>query len=121
MKTVLVVDDEQDIILALEILLADEGYEIMTAHNGREALERLAERMPDVVLIDVMMPILSGPDTIARMRADPEYREIPVVLMSAIKPQVDFEKLKITAFVRKPFEIDTIIKIIEQVTSQKKS
>lgn len=119
MRTILVVDDEQDIILALEILLAEEGYEIITANNGRQALERLAERRPDLVLIDVMMPILSGPETIAKMRADSEYAEIPVVLMSAIKPQVDLQKLKIAAFIRKPFEIDTILKTIDQVLGSK--
>ena len=114
-------DDEQDIILALELLLAEEGYEIITANNGCQALERLAEKIPDLVLIDVMMPILSGPDTIEKMRANAEYAEIPVVLMSAIKPQVDLQKLKIGAFIRKPFEIDTILKTIEQVLEAKRS
>ena len=120
MKSILVVDDEQDIILALKILLAEEGYEIFTAHNGREALERLAEKIPDIMLIDVMMPILSGPETIVRMRADAGYANIPVVVMSAIKPKADLDKLKVGAFIRKPFEIELLLQTLDQVLAEKK-
>ena len=119
MKTILVVDDEQDIILALEILLSDEGFEVITAQNGREALERLAERLPDVVIMDVMMPILSGPQTLEKMRSDAEYTQIPVIMMSAVKPSIDFTRLKVSSFIRKPFEISAMLDAIDQVLQGK--
>lgn len=118
MKTVLVVDDEHDILLALEMLLEEEGYEVVTALNGKQALERLAERRPDVVLMDVMMPIMSGPETILRMKADPEYATIPIVLMSGVKPAFGRDEYPWDFFIRKPFEIEKVLETIRAAAAQ---
>lgn len=120
MTSILIVDDEADILLALEMILADEGFQVRTARNGKEALERLAERRPDVILLDVMMPVMSGPDTIRHMKADPEYRNIPIVLMSAVLPRFKREDFPWDAFLRKPFEISDILVTLQKIVAAKK-
>ena len=85
MTTVLVVDDEPLIAMALEAMLEDAGYRVATAANGRQGLERLAEApRPDLVLLDMMMPVMNGPAMLAAMAADPELAGIPVVVLSSL-------------------------------------
>jgi CheY-like chemotaxis protein len=74
MATVLVVDDEFGIVDVLETILTDEGYRVLTACNGKQGLVRLAEERPDVVLLDLMMPILGGAGMLREMAAVPAYR-----------------------------------------------
>ena len=85
MTTVLVVDDEPLIAMALEAMLEDAGYGVATAANGRQGLQRLAEApRPDLVLLDMMMPVMNGPAMLAAMAADPELRGIPVIVLSSL-------------------------------------
>ena len=85
MITVLVVDDEPLIAMALEAELEDAGYAVVTAANGRQGLERLAEApRPDLVLLDMMMPVMNGPAMLAAMAADPGLAGIPVVVLSSL-------------------------------------
>ena len=85
MATVLVVDDEPLIAMALEAALEDAGYAVATAANGRQGLERLAEApRPDLVLLDMMMPVMNGPAMLAAMAADPALAGIPVVVLSSL-------------------------------------
>ena len=77
MALILVVDDEFGVAEVLEFALADAGHEVVTAVNGRQALERLNERLPDLVLLDFMMPIMDGPTMLKAMREEPGYRNIP--------------------------------------------
>ncbi|CAM4231948.1 response regulator [Corallococcus exiguus] len=113
-ETVLVVDDEQGILEALADLLREEGYRVLTASHGREALERLAEVKPDLVLTDWMMPVLDGPALIARIQQDPTLRQIPVLGMSA----VDVSGLKRLhpgmEFLQKPFDIRALMKMVRR-------
>src|SRR5690349_20691457 len=80
---ILVVDDELSVAEVLEAVLADAGHEVITAINGQQGLERLGERLPSLVLLDFMMPIMDAPGMLNKMKEDPEYRDIPVVIMSS--------------------------------------
>lgn len=107
MNTVLLVDDEHAILDALSGILEDEGFRVVTAGNGREALARLEEGMPDVALVDVMMPVMDGRELLREMQGDPRWRSIPVVLMSAV-PQGILERdapLNCAGFFQKPFDL----------------
>ena len=108
MKTVLLVDDEHAILDALSGILEDEGFRVVTAGNGREALARLGEGTPpDVALVDVMMPVMDGRELLREMQGDPRWRDIPVVLMSAV-PQGILERdapLTCNGFFQKPFDL----------------
>ena len=116
MTTVLVVDDEPLIAMALEAVLEDEGYKVLTAANGRQGLERLAEARADVVLLDMMMPVMGGPAILRAMGADPDLRGIPVVVLSSlpeatIRTQTDGA----AAILRKPCTAEEVLRAIVQV------
>ncbi|HYD56933.1 MAG TPA: response regulator [Burkholderiales bacterium] len=82
-RRVLVADDEPNIVTALEFVLRRAGYEVAVASTGEEALRQLEAQVPDLVLLDVMMPELSGYDVCRRIRERPEWRAIKVVMLSA--------------------------------------
>ena len=82
--TILVVEDETSVRLAVVALLADAGYRVLQADGGARALEMVGEQPPSVVLIDLMMPEVSGWDVIQALKADPRLQRVPVVLMSGV-------------------------------------
>ena len=81
--TILVVEDHADLRDMLAILLESEGYEVRTATNGAEALARLSETLPALILLDLMMPVMTGDEFRERQLADPRYRDVPVICMTA--------------------------------------
>jgi len=122
MSLILIVDDESAIAETLADLLVEEGYEVMVASNGRDGLERIAERRPDVVLLDSMMPVMSGREMLRRLgeeREEREARDLPVILMSAgtgsarrIMGDVSWE---LAGFLRKPFELAQLLIVLERI------
>jgi CheY-like chemotaxis protein len=110
MTIILVVDDEPLIAMALEAALEDVGYEVVTAANGRQGLERLAEARADLVLLDMMMPIMSGPAMLAAMAAQPELAGIPVIVLSSL-PETTIRGRTdgVAAIIRKPYTADQIL------------
>lgn len=115
MKTILVADDEYDIVLALELVLSAEGYNVVKASNGKEALDRIVESRPELAILDVMMPVLTGIETIEFMKKQPALNSIPVVLMSAAPIRQSQKALGYAAFVKKPFDVDKFLAVIEQL------
>src|SRR4051812_16908814 len=82
-KEVLVVDDDPDICMILQDVLESEGCAVLVAHNGREALGVLRDRLPDVIVLDLMMPVMDGWEFAAQLQQEPLWRDIPVVVVSA--------------------------------------
>jgi CheY-like chemotaxis protein len=120
-KTILVVDDEQVLLEMLEDLLTDAGYRVCTARNGREALAHLTHTPADLVLTDVMMPLMDGPALYHAMRANPAYAAIPVLLMSmagsAALPAELMEHDHDHAFILKPFKLEGLLGAISRLLS----
>jgi len=87
-KRVLVVDDERDIVDLLRYNLSKEGYEVIVAYNGMEALEKASSR-PDLVILDVMMPLLDGFETCKRLKSDPLTSQTPLIFLTASSSEVD--------------------------------
>jgi CheY-like chemotaxis protein len=122
MKTILVVDDEFALVESLSDVLQDAGYRVVSAANGMDGLARLAKEKPDLVLVDLMMPIADGREMVRGMRATTEYQAAPVVLMSAAPKSValsngeDDGRLEVAGFISKPFQVekllDTIVRLI---------
>jgi DNA-binding response OmpR family regulator len=105
-KKVLIVDDELNIVTALEFLLQKSGYEVMAAQNGDEALERVESFAPDLVLLDVMIPRISGYEVCRRMRERPDWKHIKIVMLSAKGREAEVSKgvsLGADLYVTKPF------------------
>ncbi|MGZ3461357.1 MAG: response regulator, partial [Archangium sp.] len=84
MKTLLVVDDESGILDALQEILSEEGFHVLTARNGKDGLKRITEQPPDLVLLDYMMPVMDGRELLKVLQAEAAYRHLPVVMMSAM-------------------------------------
>jgi two-component system, OmpR family, alkaline phosphatase synthesis response regulator PhoP len=87
-KRVMVVDDEADIVELIRYNLKSEGYEVITARNGKEALEKLGT-LPDLVILDLMMPVMDGLETCKRLKAEPRTARIPVLFLTARSGEVD--------------------------------
>jgi CheY-like chemotaxis protein len=117
---ILVVDDEFSVAEVLESILVDVGHEVVTAANGRQGLERAEERVPDVVLLDFMMPILGGASMLQAMRENPALRNTPVVIMSSLPERTISEAAKgmYAAFLRKPFRRKAVLDIVDAVLNR---
>ena len=115
MKAVLVIDDEFGIADAVNDILSDEGYSVYVARNGAEGLKRLRENKPQLILLDLMMPIMSGPEMLAILRADAELSSTPVVMMSAVSEQKMAVGSTYQAFLRKPFDLVQLLEVVEKL------
>jgi signal transduction histidine kinase/CheY-like chemotaxis protein len=117
---VLVVDDDRDTVGTLERTLAARGIDVMTAFDGREALESIAERRPDLVLLDLRMPVMDGYEVIHEMKTSPETMDIPIVAMTAY--HVDSDKSAILSLavtqVSKPLEAEDLVIEIESLLEE---
>lgn len=113
-KVILVVDDDTGIRTLLATSLRREGYTIHEARNGREALERMFGGAEDLVLLDLMMPEVSGWDVLERRRADPVLRQIPVIVISANRgPEIaGAVSSEICALLPKPFDLEMLHAIV---------
>jgi two-component system alkaline phosphatase synthesis response regulator PhoP len=107
-KTVLLIDDEPDIREVAQLSLgAVAGWKVLTAGGGAEGVELAADRQPDAILLDVMMPDIDGPATFERLQSDPQTRDIPVILLTAKAHSSDrrgFEQLGVSGVLTKPFD-----------------
>lgn len=103
---ILVVDDEPDVVLLIERTLRAEGFEVLKAYDGIGALDLIASEKPDLILLDIMMPMMSGYEVCEQVKANPETQHIPVVcLSSAHTPDARAHSLHVGAlnFITKPF------------------
>jgi two-component system, chemotaxis family, chemotaxis protein CheY len=117
METIVVVDDEIGIRTFLREALQDEGYTILEAGNGHEALSLLTTTRVDLIISDIMMPRMDGLTMVRTMRANPQARTIPVILISAALPPPDVASLVSTTFVAKPFTLPHLLDAITTVMS----
>ena len=115
MKTVLVVDDEFDILTVWRLLLERHGYRVLTASNGAAALEQIRNTRPDVIVSDCMMPIMSGQQLCAALFADPDLRAIPIILCSAAA-DIPVQPNPHIAYARKPLSFDTLLDMLQRMS-----
>jgi CheY-like chemotaxis protein len=117
---ILVVDDEFSVAEVLQSVLSDAGHEVVMAVNGRQGLDRLGERRPDLVLRDFMMPIMDGPAMLRDMQQNPASRDIPVVVMSSLPESVvaDAADGLFKAFLRKPFKLTAVMGTINSLLGE---
>jgi CheY-like chemotaxis protein len=107
--TVLIVDDDPAILEMVRDVLEDEDYQVLTARNGQEALRLANDRSPDLIITDLMMPVMSGHVLQRQLRTNTQTLHIPVLVMSAAGHPHDDE---FAAFLAKPFDLDTLLQEI---------
>jgi CheY-like chemotaxis protein len=115
MKTVLVVDDEFDLLATLVAILEGEGYTTQACSDGREVLNRLGSARLDLLLMDVMLPRVSGEEVARIISGRPELEGLPVVLMSSVPTRKDRRPENCRAFLQKPFSLSTLLATVEDL------
>ena len=116
MALVLVVDDEFGITELFDAILTDEGHRVLTAMNGRQGLEMLAQERPDLVFTDYMMPVMDGAALLSAIVADPGLQGIPVVMMSSMPEAMVAERCSgYVTFMRKPFRLTQLTDVAERL------
>lgn len=116
MKKILIVDDEPNIVMALEYTFKKQNFEVFIARDGQEALDIVKNSFPDLIILDVMMPMVDGYATLEQIRKDDNLKHTKVIFLSAKNKESDIEKglaLGADAYLTKPFSIK---KVVEQVT-----
>ena len=117
MKKILIVDDEQDIVESLKFVLETEGYECYTAFNGDDGLKSAKEIVPDLILLDIMMPKMNGYKISRLLKFDNKYKNIPILMVTARTQDEDKligEETGADEYITKPFELDDIVKRVDK-------
>ena len=118
---ILVVDDEIYIVHILDFSLGMEGYEVITALDGEQALEKARAEKPDLIVLDIMMPKLDGYETCKILKAEPETKDIPVILLSAkgrnVDQKIGFE-VGADDYITKPFSPRKLVERINAILGQ---
>ena len=109
---VLIAEDEETIVESLSFLMEKEGYDVSVATDGQTAIKMIARDIPDMVLLDVMMPCCDGFEVVRAVRADPKTKPIPIMMLTAKTREVDRRKgleLGVDDFVTKPFSTRDVV------------
>lgn len=117
-KYILVVDDEEDIVAVLKARLENAGYEVDCAFDGKEGLEKIKLRKPDLAVIDIMMPEINGSTLCGMLKFDNRYKEIPVILLTARGRDLDKEigdTVGADAYMVKPFDTQVLLDLVNDL------
>ncbi|HEX2033541.1 MAG TPA: response regulator [Chloroflexota bacterium] len=124
MSRILIVDDDPSIVQMLSEVLADEGYEVVTATQSLRAFDRAKEARPDLILMDIMMPYLDGLDQIKLLSLDDDLKDVPIIVITAKAHALDdigdLRALRIVDHLYKPFEISDLLRKIEAAVPSSK-
>jgi len=119
--TILIVDDEPNIVVPLQFLMEQNGYRTLVAQSGEEALESISKERPDLVLLDIMLPGIDGFEVCEIIRLKPEWRHIRIIFLTAKGREVDVAKgliLGADEYITKPFSnqqiVETVKKLLEE-------
>ncbi|MEP6760202.1 MAG: response regulator [Sporichthyaceae bacterium] len=118
---VLVVDDSEVIRALITMNLELEGFDVVTAVDGQDALDKIYDVRPDVITIDVKMPRLDGFDTVARLRADPRTSTVKIAMVTACAQEVDVrrgERVGVDAYLTKPFDPEALVRTVRDLVER---
>ncbi|PMR74109.1 response regulator transcription factor [Billgrantia endophytica] len=121
MAKVLVVDDEPNIVLSLEFLMQQAGFDVVTAEDGEGALARVADAPPDLILLDISLPGISGFDVLEQLRNDPRHARLPIIMLTAHGREVEREKglaLGADDYVTKPFSTQALVEKVKSLLAE---
>ena len=117
-KTIMAVDDESSLLELIKAILGAEGYNVIAVSNGREALEKLKKTKPDLVLLDMMMPGMSGREVCEKVRADPKTKDIKIAFLTVAKfsesGKDTLKKMRVSDYIMKPFDNADLLKRIKK-------
>jgi len=117
-RKILAVDDEKHIVRLVQVNLERAGYEVVTANDGKEALQKVQDENPDLVVLDVMMPYMDGFEVLQNLRRNPATREIPVIMLTAKAQDADVFKgwqSGVDCYLTKPFNPMELLSFVKRI------
>jgi two-component system, OmpR family, alkaline phosphatase synthesis response regulator PhoP len=123
MKKILLVDDETDFVEVMRQRLEANNYIVVPAYDGEEALKKVKEEKPDLILLDIMIPLVDGFDVCRRLKIDEKYKDIPIIMLTAKFQPVDVRfgaAMGADAYLTKPLDSKVVLAKIEELLKNKK-
>ena len=117
-KKVLIVDDEEDMVYAVKLQLESNGFEVITAGNGQEALDKARTGTPDIIILDLMLPKIDGYKVCRMLKFDKKYKMIPIIMLTARVQERDQKlgfEVGADAYLTKPFEHEELLAKIKEL------
>ena len=123
MARILVVDDDPDLVESVTILLEAKNHEVIPAYGGIEGLEKAKKERPDAIILDIMMPDKNGYEVCKELKADPEYQDIPILLLTAVASKISTTtythrmgmETEADDYVDKPVEAKELVRLVERL------
>jgi len=122
-KKILLVDDDADFVEAIKLILESKSYDVTVANDGEEGLKKVQTEQPNLIILDVMMPEMDGYEVCAKLKSDPRFKDIPVLLLTAVGEAISTTKytkemgMKIEAddYIPKPVELNELVERVENL------
>ena len=117
-KEILIVDDEPSIVVPIQFLMEQQGYSVLVAENGEDALDAIYKYKPDLILLDIMLPRIDGYEVCEIVRLNPEYRNVKIIFLTAKGREVEIAKglaLGANAYITKPFSNTQLIAKVKEL------
>ncbi|MDJ0623183.1 MAG: response regulator [Desulfocapsaceae bacterium] len=120
-RDILLVDDDPDFVEAVKVIVEKAGYNVRVAYDGKEGLEAVKEKLPDLVVLDIMMPVMNGHEACAKLKGDEETADIPIILLTAVADRVttstythrDMLESEADDYIPKPVEPNDLLELIK--------
>ncbi len=117
-KEILIVDDEPNVVVSIQFLMEQQGYKVMTAERGEDALDLIYQYKPDLVLLDIMLPGIDGYEVCEIIRLNPDFRDIKIVFLTAKGREVEIAKglaLGADAYITKPYSNAALVAKVKEL------
>jgi DNA-binding response OmpR family regulator len=118
-KKILVVDDEKHMVRLMEYNLKKQGYSVDTAFNGMDAMHKVEEKKPDLILLDIKMPVMNGFEVCVKLKENPETRNIPIIIVSVIADKEEIASLEVASHIAKPFDPVELVNEVKLAFAQR--
>lgn len=120
---IMIVDDEPDVVDLVKLVLKSEGYDVVTAYSGKEALDKIGGEMPDLVLLDIMMPQMDGWEVYNHIKSSSKTKDIPVAMLTAKSQSIDkmigLHVVQVDDYITKPFGRAELLARVKKILSDK--
>jgi CheY-like chemotaxis protein len=121
-KEILVVDDEPNMIDITQAVLEEKGFRVTGVHSGKECLDRLRKKKPDLILLDIRMPGMDGWDVLKEIKRDERTKAVPVMMYTVVEKSLDDETLRergVEEYIVKPFRIEDLVRKVEKIMKKR--
>ena len=117
-KEILIVDDEPSVVVAIQFLMQQQGYHVLVAESGEDALDMIYKHKPNLVILDIMLPGIDGYEVCEIVRLNPDYRNVKILFLTARRDEVEIAKglaLGADAYITKPFSNDKLVAAVNEI------